>query len=137
MICQYSQKNMFSLPQSSQSLSSPTGVILLRALAFLICAFLVATSVCELLDQNVSPSNSQTLSGGVVPPKPEPHNESTSNNGSSGATLVWQGLLELLPDSANENAKLVLQHGRDNQLAIVCVGLLTCLTAIFLAGPTR
>ncbi|XP_047462407.1 transmembrane protein 201 [Mugil cephalus] len=123
--------------KSSQSFSSPTGVILLRALAFLICAFLVATSVCGLLDQNASPSNPQTLSGGVIPPKPEPHNESAPNNSSSGATLVWQGLLELIPDGANENAKLVLQHGRDNQLAIVSAGLLTCLTAIFLAGPMR
>ncbi|KAM9350841.1 transmembrane protein 201 [Symphorus nematophorus] len=123
--------------KSSYSVSSPMGVILLRALAFLICAFLVATSFCKLPDQLTSPSGPQTLSGGIVPPKPKPSNESTPNNESSGGVPVWQGLLELLPDKAIENAKLVWQHGKDNQLAVVSVGLLTCITAIFLAGPVR
>ncbi|XP_030590318.1 transmembrane protein 201 [Archocentrus centrarchus] len=123
--------------KSTQSLTSPMGVILLRALAFLICGFLAATIFCELSEQFSSPDGSQTLSGGVVPPKPIVHNESTPNNNSSGATPVWQGLLELLPDEAMENAKLVWQHGRDNQLAVVSVGLLTWLTAVFLAGPAR
>lgn len=113
------------------------GVILLRALAFLICAFLVATSFYELPDQLTSPSDPQTLSGGVIPPKPKISNESTANTESSRGVLAYQGLLELLPDKAIENAKLVWQHGRDNQLLIVAVGLLTCLTAIFLAGPVR
>lgn len=128
---------MVSLLQTSYSVSSPTGVILLRALAFLICAFLVATSWCELPDQPTSPNGPQILSGGVIPPKPKPSNESTPNNESSGGVSVWQGLVELLPDKAIENVKLVWQHGRDNQLAVVSVGLLTCLTAIFLAGPVR
>ncbi|XP_044067174.1 transmembrane protein 201 [Siniperca chuatsi] len=123
--------------KSSYSASSPTGVILLRALAFLICAFLVATSLSELLDQPTLSSGPQTLSGGVIPPKPKPSNESTPDNKSSGGVPVWQGLLELLPDKALENVKLVWQHGRDNRLAVVSVGLLTCLTAIFLAGPVR
>ncbi|KAG8002748.1 hypothetical protein GBF38_015302, partial [Nibea albiflora] len=123
--------------KSSYSVSSPTGVILLRALAFLICAFLVATSFYELPEQLTSPSGTQTLSGGVIPPKPKPSNESTHNQESSDGVSVWQGLLEMLPDKATENAKLVWQHGRDNQLAVVSVGLLTCLSAIFLAGPVR
>lgn len=118
-------------------MTSPMGVILLRALAFLMCAFLAATIFCDLPDQPSSHGGSQTLSGGVIPPKPKVHNESTPNDDSSGATPVWQGLLELLPDEAVENAKLVWQHGRDNQLAVVSVGLLTCLTAVFLAGPAR
>ncbi|KAM4562574.1 transmembrane protein 201 [Odontesthes bonariensis] len=120
--------------KSSHSLSSPTGVILLRILTFLICAFLLATTFSKLPNQLGSPSGPQTLSGGVIPPKPKSHNESTSND-SSGVMPVWQGLLELLPDKAVENAKLVWEHGRDNQLVMVSVGLLTCLTAIFLAGP--
>lgn len=113
------------------------GVILLRVLTFLICAFLVATSFYELPEQLTSLSGTQTLSGGVIPPKPKPSNESTHTNESSGGVSVWQGLLEMLPDKAIENAKLVWQHGRDNQLAVVSVGLLTCLSAIFLAGPVR
>ncbi|TDH10625.1 hypothetical protein EPR50_G00077750 [Perca flavescens] len=123
--------------KSSYFASSPTGVILLRALAFLICAFLVATSLCDLPHQPTSLSGPQTLSGGVIPPKPKPHNESTPNNESSGGIPVWQGLLELVPDKAIENARLVWQHGKENQLAVVSIGLLTYLTAIFLAGPVR
>lgn len=128
---------LFSLLQSAHSLSSPMGVILLRVLAFLICAFLVSTSFCDLLRQPVSSNDHQTLSGGAIPPKPKPTNDSSSNNDSSGVMPVWQGLLELLPDKAIENARLVWQHGKASQLAVVSVGVLTCLSAIFLAGPAR
>ncbi|KAM9344361.1 transmembrane protein 201 isoform 2-T2 [Pholidichthys leucotaenia] len=123
--------------KSSYSMSSPTGVILLRALAFLICAFLFAVSFCKVSNQPDSPLSPQTLSGGVIPPKPQPHNESTTNNDNNGTAPVWQGLLDLLPNEAKENAKLVWHHGRDNQLAVVSLGVLTCLSSIFLAGPTR
>ncbi|XP_047225217.1 transmembrane protein 201 isoform X1 [Girardinichthys multiradiatus] len=123
--------------KSSDSQSSPTGVVLLRALAFLICAFLLASFAYKLPEQPLSPNGPQTSSGGVIPPKPESSNESTANNDSTTDLPVWQGLLEFIPDKAVENAKLVWQHGRDNQLAIVSVGLMTCLTAIFLAGPMR
>ncbi|XP_037629083.1 transmembrane protein 201 isoform X1 [Sebastes umbrosus] len=123
--------------KSSYSGSSPTGVILLRTLAFLICAFLVATSLCDLSYQPTPSGGPQTLSGGVIPPKPSLHNESTHTNESSGGEPAWQSLLELLPDKTLENVKLVWQHGKDNQLAVVSVGLLTCLTAIFLAGLVR
>ncbi|XP_071763500.1 transmembrane protein 201 [Centroberyx gerrardi] len=123
--------------KSSYSITTPLGVILLRLLAFLTCAFLVATAVCGSADQAASPSAPQTLSGGVVPPKPKPYNRSSPNNETSGAEHVWQGLVELLPDKAIEKAKLVWQYGGDNQMAVVSVGLLTCVTAIFLAGPVR
>ncbi|XP_040049824.2 transmembrane protein 201 isoform X2 [Gasterosteus aculeatus] len=123
--------------KSSYSVSSPFGVILLRTLAFLICTFLVATSLCDLPYQPASLSAPQTLSGGVTPPKPEPHNASSPSNESGGAVPVWQALLELLPDQLIGNTKLVWQHGKDNRLAVVSVGLLTCLTAIIFAGPVR
>lgn len=123
--------------KSSSAASSPMGVILLRILAFLICAFLAATHFCGLPDQVSSPTGPEMLSGGVVPPKPKPSNESAPNNESSESAPVWQGLLELLPDKAGENVMLLWQHGRENQLVVVSVGLLTCLAAIFLAGPTR
>ncbi|XP_013884770.1 transmembrane protein 201 [Austrofundulus limnaeus] len=123
--------------KSAQSLSSPTGVILLRVLVFFICAFLLATSLYELPEQAVSPSGPQTISGGVIPPKPQSKNESTPNNSISAAMSAWQNLLELFPDKALENTRMVWQHGKDNQLGVVSAGLLTCLTAIFLAGPVR
>lgn len=128
---------MFFLPQSSHFLSSPTGVILLRVLAFLMCAVLLATSLYELPEQSTLPSGPQTLSGGVIPPKPKSNNESIPVNDSSGTSPVWEGLLGLFPDDTIESAKVMWRHGRDNQMAIVSVGLLTCLTAIFLAGPAR
>lgn len=121
--------------KSSCSVSAPMGVILLRALAFLICAFLLSTSFCGLTDQQASSSGQQILSGGVVPPKPL--NDSTPNNKSDESMNVWQNLLELLPDMAVENAELVWQYGKENQMAVVSVGLLTCLSAIFIAGPVR
>lgn len=129
--------DMSSLPQSAPFLSSPSGVILLRIFAFLICAFLLTTKLWDLPETPVSTSESPTLSGGVVPPKPKPHNESTTNGSAGGEMHVWQSLLELLPGEAVENAKLVWRYGAENQLGIVSLGLLTCLTAIFLAGPAR
>uniref|UniRef100_A0A3P9IW24 Transmembrane protein 201 n=1 Tax=Oryzias latipes TaxID=8090 RepID=A0A3P9IW24_ORYLA len=122
--------------KSSPFLSSFTGVILLRVFAFLICAVLLATTFLDLPDP-ISSSETPTLSGGVVPPKPKPHNESTTNSSANGEMPMWQSVLELLPREAIENAKLACQYGAENQLAIVSVGLLTCLTAVFLAGPTR
>uniref|UniRef100_A0A3Q3WRZ4 Transmembrane protein 201 n=1 Tax=Mola mola TaxID=94237 RepID=A0A3Q3WRZ4_MOLML len=123
--------------KSTQSVSSPASVILLRALALLLCAFLVAASFCKLPEESTSPSSPQTLSGEVIPPKPQPLNDSSSNNHTTGSMPVLQGLVELLPDQVMEKIQLVWRHGRDNQLAIVSAGLLTCLTAIFLAGPVR
>ncbi|KAM9855978.1 transmembrane protein 201 [Aulostomus maculatus] len=122
--------------KGSLSGSSPAGVILLRALTFLISAFLAAASFCELADQLAPSSGPETLSGGVIPPKPNA-SDSTPNNQSSGDAHVWQNVMELLPDTAVEYTVLVWQCGKDNQMAVVSVGLLTCLVAIFLAGPVR
>ncbi|XP_053281604.1 transmembrane protein 201 isoform X1 [Pleuronectes platessa] len=130
----HSRDTVKSFEKTSYPPSSPMGVTLLRALAFLLCAFLIATSFWEFPDQLLSPTAPQTLSGGVTP---KPVNESTTKNESTGDPTVWQGLLELIPNSTIEDAKLVWQHGRENQLAVVSVGLLTCLTSIFLAGPAR
>lgn len=128
---------MLFLPQSASSLSSPMSVILLRVLALLICAFLVAASFYKLPDEVTSPSGTDTLSGDVTPSKPKLANESSPNNKSGEGVPVLQSLVDLLPDQVLEHTKLVWQHGRDSQLTVVSVGLLTCLTAIFLAGPAR
>ncbi|CAJ1085405.1 transmembrane protein 201 [Xyrichtys novacula] len=124
-----------SFIESSHHVSPPLGVILLRVLTFLICAFLLVTSIYPSPDQSTLPVDPLTLSGGVIPPKPS--NISSSSNERSGDVPVWQSLKELLPNGTIESATLVWQQGRDSQLAVVSVGLLTCLTAIFLAGPGR
>lgn len=128
-------KTVLSLPQSTGFVASPLGVILLRILALLICAFMIAVSFCDLPDKLNSQSEQQTLSGGVVPNKPT--NDSEPKDQGSGGLPSFQGLLELLPDQVTENARVVWQHGRDNQIAVVSAGLLTCLTSIFLGGLVR
>lgn len=124
-----------SLPQSTGFVTSPAGVILLRIIALLICAFMIAASFCNLPDKLNSQGGQQTSSGGVIPDKPT--NDSKRNDQGARGLPAFQGLLELLPDQVTENALVVWQHGRDNQIAVVSVGLLTCLTAIILAGPVR
>ncbi|XP_014001251.1 transmembrane protein 201 isoform X1 [Salmo salar] len=123
--------------KSSYSFGTPVGVILLRVMAFLTCAFLVATALYGSGDQTASAGAPQTLSGGIIPPKPAPSNKSTPKNGSSEAGQVFQDLLELLPEEAVENAKLVWQYGRNHQMAVVSIGLLTCITGVCLGGPVR
>ncbi|KAK2851278.1 hypothetical protein Q5P01_007554 [Channa striata] len=132
-----SRDSVYNSAKSSYALSSPMGVIVLRAIAFLICAFLASTTFCQLLDQPALPNDPQTLGGAATPPKPKPYNESAPKNESSENMPVWQGLLELFPDNVIENAKLAWQYGKANQLAVVSAGLLTCLIAVFLAGPAR
>ncbi|XP_056129950.1 transmembrane protein 201 isoform X2 [Lampris incognitus] len=127
-----------AIVKSSYYLNTPMGVILMRALAFVICAFLVAVVICGSVDlQSAFLHTQQTLSGGVIPPKPGPYNDSTPKNESSGAGHVWQHLLDLLPNKTTERAELAWQYGRDNQMAVTAVGLLTCVTAIILAGRVR
>lgn len=122
--------------KSSYAASSPAGVILLRIIAFVVCAFLFSSSFIELPGKATSPSDPQVLSGEVIPPV---HNESANNE--NGTVRVWQDLLQLLPENAIEKTlektKVALQFGKDNQVAVVSLGLLTCLTSIFLAGPAR
>lgn len=124
-----------SLSQTTGFVASPLGVILLRILALLICSFMIAASFCKLPDKSNSPGDQQTLSGGVIPNKPT--NESKPNEQGTRGPPAFQDLLALLPDQVTENARVVWQHGRDNQIVVVSLGLLTCLTAIFLAGPVR
>lgn len=119
-----------SVPQSSCCISSPTSVILLRFLALLICAFLAAAFFCKLPDEATSPSGAEAS-------KSKPANESNATSKSSEGVPVLQSLVELLPDMVLKNTKLVWQHGRDSQIAVASAGLMTCLTAIFLAGPAR
>ncbi|CAL8369308.1 unnamed protein product [Lota lota] len=122
--------------KSPSSIGTPMGVILLRILAFLTGAFLLGVVFSGWSGQPASPGDPNTP--GVVPPKPVAQNGSGHNNQSGGGEHAWQrSLLELLPDAAVEKARLGWRYGRDNQMAVASVGLLTCVTAILLAGPVR
>ncbi|KAK0150946.1 Transmembrane protein 201 [Merluccius polli] len=123
--------------KSASSIGTPTGVTLLRTLAFITGAFLLGVVFSGGSGQPASTGDPGNLSDGVTPPKPGLQDTAGPNNRSSGGERVWQSLLELLPDAAVEKARLSWQYGRDNQMAVASVGLLTCVTAILLAGPVR
>ncbi|XP_072306247.1 transmembrane protein 201 [Eucyclogobius newberryi] len=116
--------------KSPYAAACPTAVILLRILAFLICAFFSASSYIDLADQSTSPNDA------AVPP-PATRNESASETQRNGTVHVWQELLQLFPENALEKSKAALQYGKDNTIVVVSLGLFTCLTGIFLGGPTR
>lgn len=96
---------------------------------------MIAATFCKLPDKLNSQSGQQTSGGGVIPNKPA--NDSKPNDQGTQALPAFQDLWELLPAQVSKNAQVVWENGRDNQIAVVSVGLLTCLTAIFLAGPMR
>lgn len=122
-----------SFVQNTYSLSTPAWLILLRVLAFLACAFLVAVALSGSGD--AAPSVTQTLSRGVAPPKRALQNDSESKT--DEGKMMWDDLVGLLPEEAVENARLIWQSGSDHQMAVASVGLLTCITGVLMAGPVR
>ncbi|XP_036387960.1 transmembrane protein 201 [Megalops cyprinoides] len=121
--------------QSPYTSTTPGWVIFLRVLAFLTCAFLLAVALYGPGEPLASSSPPQTQSGGVSVPKPTPGHGPV--NGSTEDRRAWPQLLGLLPDEALENVRLLWNCGRDHQVAVVSLGLFTCVTSIFLAGPIR
>ncbi|XP_066528752.1 transmembrane protein 201 [Hoplias malabaricus] len=124
--------------KSSYSLSTPVWLITLRALAFLVCAFLVTVAIYGSGDLSSVPNSSQTLSGGVIPPKHALQNETEDKANNSNKTVqMWNDLMGLLPEQAVENVKLIWQSGRNHQMTVASIGLLTCVTGVLMAGPVR
>ncbi|KAJ3586161.1 hypothetical protein NHX12_012562 [Muraenolepis orangiensis] len=124
--------------KTASSIGPPAGIILLRVLAFLTGSFLLGVVFSGWSGWPASPGDlKNTLGDGVAPPEPAPQKGSDQGGNSSSGERVWQSLLGLLPDTAAEKARLGWQYGRDNQMAVASVGLLTCVTAILLAGPVR
>ncbi|XP_043079986.1 transmembrane protein 201 isoform X3 [Puntigrus tetrazona] len=119
--------------KNTYCLTTPAWLILLRVLAFLACAFLVAVALSGSGD--VVSSISQALSGGVNPHKRPLQNDSESK--AEEGSMMWDDLVGLLPEKAVENARLVWQSGSDHQMAVASVGLLTCITGVLMAGPVR
>ncbi|XP_062871309.1 transmembrane protein 201 [Trichomycterus rosablanca] len=126
-----------ALIKSTYSSSTPVWLITLRALAFLICAFLVALTIYGPGDFSSSSSGSQTLSGGVTPPKRPVQNDTEAKWNGTKAGQMWSDLIDLFPAKAVENAKLLWESGSNHQIAVASVGLLTCITGVLMAGPVR
>ncbi|XP_026055790.1 transmembrane protein 201-like isoform X1 [Carassius auratus] len=122
-----------ALIKNTYSLTTPAWLILLRVLAFLACAFLVAVALSGSGD--VASSISQTLSRGVNQPKNPLQNDSESK--AEEGSMMWDDLVALLPEKVVENARLVWQCGSDHQMAVASFGLLTCITGVLMAGPVR
>nr|XP_057940274.1 transmembrane protein 201 [Doryrhamphus excisus] len=121
----HTQESLKGLIKGYFSGSCPLGVVLLRCLAMLICAFLLTTSFYQ------SGNQSAASSGGLNPSQPPIRNVSDSSDGRVG------GLLGLLPCSLVDYAKLLWLYGQANQMVVVCLGVSTCLIGILLAGPSR
>uniref|UniRef100_A0AAV2LY96 Ima1 N-terminal domain-containing protein n=1 Tax=Knipowitschia caucasica TaxID=637954 RepID=A0AAV2LY96_KNICA len=116
--------------KSPYAASCPSVVIILRILGFLICAFLFASSYTPLADQ--LPTDA------VTPPQPALNQSKSQSN---DTVHVWESLLHWFPEKTLEKtlekSKAALQYAKESQMGVVALGLLTCLTGIFLAGPTR
>ncbi|KAM9445456.1 transmembrane protein 201 [Clarias gariepinus] len=125
---------------SSYTVSSPTWLIALRALAFLACAFLVALAVYGSGDTSSPSDGSDILKGEVAPPKHALQNDTeakVNDSTSTGSGQMWSDLVSLLPEEAIQNAKLIWESGSNHQMAVASVGLLTCITGVLMAGPVR
>lgn len=120
------------LPQSfgSSAVKAPFQVILLRALAFLACAFLLFTTL-------YGPSGPFTPGAALPPALPPGGNSSAASDNATSQAEGWQQLLGLLPEHATEKLHEAWAFGQNHQIGIVAVGLLTCLLAMLLAGRIR
>ncbi|KAK1143569.1 transmembrane protein 201-like [Acipenser oxyrinchus oxyrinchus] len=117
--------------------STPARVIFLRILAFLSCVFLVVLAVYGSEDP-FTPASS--LHSPPAQPVLNHSNASGSSDGNAGGgqgAPVWQELFSLVPQEAVENVKVAWDYGKSHQIAVVSLGLFTCLMAVFLAGRIR
>ncbi|XP_006885836.1 PREDICTED: transmembrane protein 201 [Elephantulus edwardii] len=117
----------------SSAVKAPIQVIVLRALAFLACAFLLTTALYSTGDPFAP--------GAALPPAlPPGGNSSTStapDNSSVPESEGWRQLLGLLPEPALATLREAWAFGQSHQTAIAVLGLLTCLLAMLLAGRLR
>ncbi|XP_007940792.1 transmembrane protein 201 [Orycteropus afer afer] len=115
----------------SSAVKAPVQVIVLRALAFLACAFLLTTALYSAGDPFAP--------GAALPPAlPPGGNGSTMpDNGTAPGGDGWRQLLGLLPEPTVEKLREAWAFGQSHQMSVVVLGLLTCLLAMLLAGRLR
>ncbi|XP_050787377.1 transmembrane protein 201 isoform X2 [Gopherus flavomarginatus] len=131
---------MQSFCSSSSSMSTPTQVIILRFLTFLSCVFLV-------LMASYGSGDPFSLKGAASAPMESGPTAIRNGTGASPAaasenrTLLgvagWWELLHLLPEKMVKNLSVAWTYGRNHQIAVVVLGLATCLLAMLLAGRIR
>ncbi|KAG8142358.1 hypothetical protein E2320_006286 [Naja naja] len=120
--------------------TTPLRVILLRILAFLSCALLVAMALYGSGDPFFSGSATSP-----VPPSPGlPRNKTgppppviLPRNGSLLESMGWQEAVQSLSGRAVEMLEAAWIYGKNHQTAVVVSGLFTCILAMLLAGRIR
>uniref|UniRef100_G1RDM1 Transmembrane protein 201 n=1 Tax=Nomascus leucogenys TaxID=61853 RepID=G1RDM1_NOMLE len=115
----------------SSAVKSPVQVILLRALAFLACAFLLTTALYGA-SEHFAPGTTVPL---ALPPGG--NGSATPDNGTAPGAEGWRQLLGLLPEHMAEKLCEAWAFGQSHQTGVVALGLLTCLLAMLLAGRIR
>ncbi|PNJ48145.1 TMEM201 isoform 3, partial [Pongo abelii] len=115
----------------SSAVKSPVQVILLRALAFLACAFLLTTALYGA-SGHFAPGTTVPL---ALPPGG--NGSATPDNGTAPGAEGWRQLLSLLPEHMAEKLCEAWAFGQSHQTGVVALGLLTCLLAMLLAGRIR
>ncbi|NXI85628.1 TM201 protein, partial [Rhipidura dahli] len=117
---------------SSTSITTPAQVILLRFLAFLSCTFLVLMALYGSGDPfSLSPAVPTAVPAGPV------QRNRTGGAPREDAARGWRELLRLLPERALHSLSTAWAYGKNHQMAVAVLGLLTCLLAMFLAGRIR
>uniref|UniRef100_A0A8D2NNQ3 Transmembrane protein 201 C-terminal domain-containing protein n=1 Tax=Zosterops lateralis melanops TaxID=1220523 RepID=A0A8D2NNQ3_ZOSLA len=132
-----SDKSYSQFNSASDKAFLPSPVILLRFLAFLSCAFLVLMAVYGSGD----PFSLSTAVPGAVPSGPVRNrtgpSPSDSDNDSATPGRGWRELLHLLPERLLQSLSAAWAYGKNHQMAVAVLGLLTCLLAMLLAGRIR
>ncbi|XP_029435061.1 transmembrane protein 201 [Rhinatrema bivittatum] len=115
---------------------TPIRVILLRVLAFLSCAVLVAM----MLSGSGDPFSAFGMI--PVPLSSAVANDSERETGPAGGQTPsvrshWQDFLLLLPEAMVNNLRTAWSYAQNHQMGVMCLGLLACLLAMLLAGRVR
>ncbi|XP_053547413.1 transmembrane protein 201 isoform X2 [Bombina bombina] len=113
---------------------APLKVILLRFLAFLNCAFLLALALWGSGDL-ISRSHKDSLT--TTSTENQHQNLSQNEQDKAGHRLFWEGVLDAVPEQTLENLNMAWRYGWSHQLIVVILGLLACIFAMILAGRIR
>ncbi|KAL7976236.1 hypothetical protein Chor_008333 [Crotalus horridus] len=123
--------------------TTPLRVILLRFLAFLSCAILVVMALYGSGDPFFSgPATSPVppspdLSRNKTGPPPPPPLVTLPRNGTFLESMDWQEAIQSLSARAVEILEAAWIYGKNHQMAMVVLGLFTCILAMLLAGRIR
>ncbi|XP_053256861.1 transmembrane protein 201 isoform X1 [Podarcis raffonei] len=137
----YMQSFYAAASSTATATTTPAQVIALRFLAFLSCIVLVTMALYgsgnpfspehATPPAPASPGPARNDTGSSPPAVPPP------GNGTLLEVLSWQEVIQLLPEQVVETLRVAWSYGKNHQIAVVVLGLLTCSLAMLLAGRIR